>query len=159
MPVFRDWPFPSYGAASLLVTGYVAAALPYCLVVIMTAIGQLSPNLFDAARLHGIGAARRLLAITLPLVALSVLTAFLLTFVRTVFELPISQMLIPQDGPPAPTVIVRLFAHDRDGLASAIALAAMLATGILAAIVWSLFNMLTARRPRPHIGNTLEITP
>ena len=146
IPGFRDWAFPHYGAGSLLVTGYVAAALPYCLIVIVTAIGQLAPSLSDAARLHGIGPSRRLVAVTLPLVALSVLTAFLLTFVRTVFELPISQMLIPQDGPPAPTVIVRLFGHDRDGLASAIALVAMLATGLAGALIWALFGRLAARR-------------
>jgi len=132
----------------------VAAALPYCLIVVMTAIGQLAPSLSDAARLHGAGASRRLVAVTLPLVALSVLTAFLLTLVRTVFELPISQMLIPQDGPPAPTIIVRLFSHDRDGLASAIALVAMLATGAVGAIVWAVFRRFTVRRGSASAAST-----
>ena len=136
LPGFRDWPFPHYGDGSLLVTGYVAAALPYCLVVILSAVGQLAPSLTDAARLQGVGTARRLIGIVLPLVALGVATAFLLTFIRTVFELPISQMLIPQSGAPAPPVILRLFSHDRDGLASAIALAAMVAAGGAAALVW-----------------------
>src|SRR6202008_4395008 len=67
LPGFRDWPFPHYGDGSLLVLGYVAAALPYCLVVIQSAIGQLAPSLTDAARLQGVGATRRLLRITLPL--------------------------------------------------------------------------------------------
>jgi len=136
LPGFRDWPFPHYGDGSLLVMGYVAAALPYCLVVILSAIGQLAPSLMDAARLNGVRTIRRLLAITLPLILLSVVTAFLLTFIRTVFELPMSQMLIPQSGPPAPTLILRLFSHDRDGLASAIALVAMAAAGLGAALVW-----------------------
>ena len=136
LPGFRDWPFPHYGDGSLLVTGYVAAALPYCLVIITAAVGQLAPSLFDAARLQGIGAIDRLLRITLPLVLLSVVTAFLLTFIRTVFELPISQMLIPISGPPAPPMILRLFSHDRDGPASALSLAAMAAAGIGAALVW-----------------------
>jgi iron(III) transport system permease protein len=92
--------------------------------------------LFDAARLQGIGAIDRLLRITLPLVLLSVVTAFLLTFIRTVFELPISQMLIPISGPPAPPMILRLFSHDRDGPASALSLAAMAAAGVGAALVW-----------------------
>jgi iron(III) transport system permease protein len=136
LPGFRDWPFPHYGDGSLLVMGYVAAALPYCLVVILSAIGQLAPSLTDAARLSGIGAVRRLVSVTLPLILLSVVTAFLLTFIRTVFELPMSQMLIPQSGPPAPTLILKLFSHDRDGLACAIALAAMAAAGGAAALIW-----------------------
>jgi iron(III) transport system permease protein len=150
LPGFRDWPFPHYGDGSLLVTGYVAAALPYCLVVILSAIGQLAPSLTDAARLHGVGTRRRLLAITLPLVALSVVTAFLLTFIRTVFELPISQMLIPQGGPPAPTLILKLFNHDQDGLACAIALIAMTAAGGSAALIW-----LAASRLMPQRRNSL----
>ncbi|MET2829536.1 ABC transporter permease [Mesorhizobium shangrilense] len=152
LPGFRDWPFPHYGNGSLLVMGYVAAALPYCLVVILAAIGQLAPSLTDAARLNGVGTVRRLLAITLPLVLLSVVTAFLLTFIRTVFELPISQMLIPQSGPPAPTLILRLFSHDRDGLASAIALVAMAAAGIGAALVWyPLQRFVKPRRSAGHV--------
>ncbi len=166
LPGFRDWALPHYGDASLLITGYVAAALPYCLVVIMTAIGQLTPSLGDAARLHGIGPVRRLLAITLPLVSLSVLTAFVLTFIRTVFELPISQMLIPVSGPPAPTVILKLFSHDKDGLAASIALVAMIAASSIAAIAWLVFQALMARRVAPapkaepaRLQLALEATP
>jgi iron(III) transport system permease protein len=149
LPGFRDWAMPHYGDASLLITGYVAAALPYCLVVIMTAVGQLTPSLGDAARLHGIGPVRRLLAITLPLVSLSVLTAFVLTFIRTVFELPISQMLIPVSGPPAPTVILKLFSHDKDGLAASIALVAMIAAGGIAVVAWLVFRRLMGRPTAP----------
>jgi len=151
LPGFRDWPFPHYGDGSLLVMGYVAAALPYCLVVILSAIGQLAPSLTDAARLHGIGALRRLVSVTLPLILLSVVTAFLLTFIRTVFELPISQMLIPQSGPPAPTLILKLFSHDRDGLACAIALAAMAAAGGTAALIWYPLNRAFGRSRPPSI--------
>ncbi|MEW6630074.1 MAG: ABC transporter permease subunit [Pseudomonadota bacterium] len=156
LPGFRDWPFPHYGDGSLLVMGYVAAALPYCLVVILSAIGQLAPSLTDAARLNGVGAVRRLLSVTLPLILLSVVTAFLLTFIRTVFELPMSQMLIPQSGPPAPTLILKLFSHDRDGLACAIALAAMAAAGGAAALVWYPLKRFVApglRRPRSNIAS------
>ncbi|MDL2407993.1 ABC transporter permease subunit [Rhizobium calliandrae] len=156
LPGFRDWPFPHYGDGSLLVTGYVAAALPYCLVVILSAIGQLAPSLTDAARLQGVGATRRLLAITLPLVFLSVVTAFLLTFIRTVFELPMSQMLIPLSGPAAPTLILKLFSHDQDGLACAIALLAMTVAGGGAAIAWMLVRRLMPTRSRITRGDNVK---
>ncbi len=136
LPGFRDWPFPHYGDASLLVMGYVAAALPYCLVIIMSAVGQLAPSLHDAARLHGVNARLRLVRITLPLVFMGVATAFLLTFIRTVFELPVSQMLIPLNGSPAPPVILRLFSHDQDGLASALSLTTMALAGTSAGLLW-----------------------
>jgi iron(III) transport system permease protein len=147
LPVFRDWPFPHYGAGSLLVTGYVAAALPYCLVIIMGAIGQLAPSLSEAARLHGAGRLERLWRITLPLVLLAVATAFLLTLIRTVFELPISQMLIPQSGPPVPPMVTNLFGHDQDGLGSALSLVSMVIAGGGAGLVWLAFSRFARLSP------------
>ena len=138
MPFFRGWPLPRYGDASLLITGYVAASLPYCLIVIMTAVGQLAPSLTDAARLHGHGRLRRITRITLPLVMVAVVTALALTFIRTVFELPISQLLVPQTGSPVPPYVVRLLGHDEDGLASALALVCMLGSGLIAGGAWAL---------------------
>lgn len=136
LPYFMDWPFPHYGDVSLLVTGYVGTALPYCLVIIMTAVGQLAPSLTDAARLHGVGWAKRILYVVLPLVALSVTTAFLFTFIRTVFELPMSELLIPVNGPAAPSVIIHLFGKDDEGMGSALSLLAMLVVGGVSAIIW-----------------------
>ncbi|MCM2294667.1 ABC transporter permease subunit [Allorhizobium sp. BGMRC 0089] len=136
LPVFRDWPFPHYGDASLLITGYVAAALPYCLVLILAAIGQLSPGLGDAARLAGANRWQRLFGITFPLVFLSIATAFIFTFIRTVFELPMSQLLVPQTGPPMPPLAVGLFDHDQDGLGSALSLLTILIAGVLAGAMW-----------------------
>lgn len=146
LPGFRDWPFPHYGDASLLVTGYAAASLPYCLIIILAAIGQLAPSLGDAARLQGVGRVRRLAQIVLPLVILSVVTAFLLTFIRTVFELPISQLLVPRSGSPVPPVVIRLFNHDGDGLASALSLVSMVVAGGGAALIWTMAKTLAPRR-------------
>lgn len=136
LPGFSSWPFPHYGQASLLITGYAAAALPYCVIVILSAIGQLAPSLDDSARLFGHGRVARLVRVTLPLVALSVLTAFLLTFIRTVFELPISQLLIPVTGSPVPPFVVRLFNHDEDGAAAALSLVSMAVAGGCAGLLW-----------------------
>jgi iron(III) transport system permease protein len=137
LPGFRDLPFPHYGEGSLLILGYVAAALPHCLVIVLSAVGQLAPNLGDAARLFGVGPTARLLRLTLPLIAVSVVTALLMTFIHTVFELPMSQMLIPLDGPPAPTMILRYFNDEREGAASALALTSMVLAGGAAALIWS----------------------
>ncbi len=138
LPYFTNWPFPHYGDASLLVTGYVGAALPYCLVIIMTAVGQLAPSLTDAAKLHGVGFLKRIVYVILPLVALSVMTSFLFTFIRTVFELPMSELLVPVSGPAAPSVIIHLFGKDDEGMGSALSLLAMIVVGALSVIIWLL---------------------
>lgn len=146
LPGFRDWPFPHYGEPSLLVTGYVAASLPYCLVIILSAIGQLSPNLSDAARLHGAERMRRLIGITLPLTFLSIVTALLFTFIHTLFELPLSQLLIPRSGPPMPTYVVGLFDNENEALGSALSLVSMIAAGGLAGLLWAIASRLAPRR-------------
>jgi iron(III) transport system permease protein len=134
LPGFSDTGL--YGTWPLLVLGYVSHGLPYALVVVLPAIGQISPNLIDAARLHGASAATRMLRIVVPLIALSLITAVLLVFARTVFELPISQLLQPLTGAPAPSVIVRMFGNDNDGIGSALSLLAILATGGSAGLLW-----------------------
>jgi iron(III) transport system permease protein len=134
LPGFRD--LPLYGTWPLLVLGYAAAGLPYALVIVLAAISQISPNLVDAARLHGARGVARLTRIVMPLIALSLVTAVLFVFVRTVFELPMSEVLQPADGPPAPTLIVRLFGNDDDGIGSALSLVAVLATGLSAGALW-----------------------
>jgi iron(III) transport system permease protein len=145
LPFFTHWPFPHYGDVSLLVTGYVGTALPYCLVIIMTAVGQLAPSLTDAARLHGIGWLKRITHVVLPLVALSVITAFLFTFIRTVFELPMSELLVPVNGPAAPSVIIHLFGKDDEGMGSALSLLAMIIVGLVSAIIWITTQKIFAR--------------
>ncbi len=157
LPGFRELPFPTYGAGSLLVTGYIAAALPYALVIVLSAMSQISPSLIDAARLHGADALTRLVRIVVPLIAVSILTAGLFVFLRTVFELPISQLLMPKSGPPAPAMIVRLFGNDDDGIASALSLFSMAAAGIVGRAMWLAGTRLIGRFRSPGLGRMVEL--
>ena len=147
LPGFADTAM--YGSWPLLVMGYVAAGLPYALVIVLSAIGQISPSLIDAARLHGAGAVARMVRIVVPLIALSLLTAVLFVFVRTVFELPMSEVLEPSSGPPAPALIVRLFGNDDDGIGSALSLVSILGTGLVGGLIWA-----AARRAMRAFGRT-----
>jgi len=158
LPFFRDWPIPRYGDASLLVTGYVGAALPYCLVIMLSAIGQLAPSLTEAARLHGANWTQRMLGIVLPLVALSVITAFLFTFIRTMFELPMSELLVPVSGPAAPSVIIHLFGKDDEGLGSALSMLAMIVVGGISGAAWLAARWSFRRRALP-IARSTEVYP
>lgn len=129
---------PIYGRWELLVLGYVGGGLPYALIIVMGAMGQISPSLIEAARLYGAARGTLLWRIVMPLVALSLVTAVLYVFVHTVFELPMSTLLQPIAGPPAPAVIVRMFGGDQDGIGSALSLMAILATTLCAGSFWLL---------------------
>ena len=63
-------------------------------------------------------------------------------------------------------MILKLFSHDKDGIAASIALVAMIAAGSIAAIAWLVFQRLTARRVAPapkaepaRLQLALEATP
>jgi hypothetical protein len=58
-------------------------------------------------------------------------------------------LLLPHSGPPSPALIVRLFGNDDEGIASALSLATMLVTGVIAGSCW-----LIARRFCHGMGRT-----
>ena len=148
VPFFSALGFPQYGSWSLLVLGYVAAALPYALVIVLTATGQIAHSTRDAARLAGIGGLRQLVHIVVPLIGVSLTAALVLSFLRTVFDLPISQLLMPLSGAPAPATIVRLFGNDDDGIGSALSLMSMVSSGLLSGGVILLGRALLSRPRR-----------
>jgi len=156
LPFFKDFSFPHYGDSSLLITGYVGVALPYALIVVMASIGQLAPSLNDSARLFGVGGFRRVIRITLPLIAFSVLTGFILNFIHIMFELPVSQMLIPRTESPAPIYVLRLLNYDKDGLACALSLLSMLIAGGAALILWLGFRWVASRNGAANNGQWIS---
>lgn len=123
-----------YGGPALLVISYVAAALPYALMFFWTALDRLGASLHDASRIAGASQIRHHALIVGPLVKQAILTVFGVSVLRTVFELPLSRLLIPVKGPPLPVVVVENFTQDRDALACAVALLAMLAIGVAAVL-------------------------
>lgn len=130
---FRD--LGLYGSRTLLVIGYVAAALPYCLIFLWAALDRLGPSLGEAARLSGAGPMQHLRRIVMPLIRRAIMVAFGVTMVRSIFELPMSQFLMPRSGPALPALIVNDFTQDRDAVACALALVALAAVGLVAGAV------------------------
>jgi iron(III) transport system permease protein len=129
LPGFKD--VPLYGSRLLLVIGYAATALPYCLILMWAALGRLGGSLHEASRLAGASPSRHLVKVVLPLIGSALLIAFGVTTIRSIFELPMSQFLLPQAGPPVPVVIVDDFTQGRDAVACALAIATL---GVVAAI-------------------------
>ena len=156
LPLFKASVFPHYGDASLLITGYIGVAIPYALIVVMASIGQLAPSLNDSARLFGVGGFRRVMRITLPLIGFSILTGFILNFIHIMFELPVSQMLIPRTGSPAPIYILRLLNYDKDGLACALSLISMVIAGGAALFLWLVFRWFAARNGAANNGKWIS---
>jgi ABC-type Fe3+ transport system permease subunit len=137
VPGFED--LGLYGTQVLLVLGYCAAALPYCLIFMWAALDRLGASLGEASRLAGATPLRHLRLIVAPLIGRAIAAAFGVTMIRTVFELPMSQFLMPQAGPALPALIVDDFTQDRDAVACALALVALVAV----AAAWGLVALIS----------------
>jgi len=135
LPGLRDCRFT--GTWPLLVMGYVAVRVS----LMRWYRGFLRSARFRPTcltRRGSMGQARwaPLTRIIIPLIALSLITAVLFVFVRTVFELPMSEVLQPTDGPPAPTLIVRMFATTTTANRLGSFLVAILGTALSAGALW-----------------------
>lgn len=105
LPIFSSMGINLYGTTKLLALGYLAGALPSTTRLLTAPVSQVQANIADSARVHGASAPRAWLSAELPLLARPMLWAWLLTFAKTLLELPISQLLY---APGFPTISVAI---------------------------------------------------
>ncbi len=98
-----------YGTMILLGIGYVAISLPSNAKVMVGPISQLDGSLMRAGRIHGASMQKAFRRCVLPLLAKSIVWAWLLTFASTFGELPTSQMLAPTGVRTMATAILSSF--------------------------------------------------
>lgn len=84
-----------YGTAAVLVVAYIIHFLPAGLQTMEPSIQQVTPNLEEAARTLGLGPARTIVRVTLPLVRNGFLVAWILMFLQSMKELPATLLLRP----------------------------------------------------------------
>ncbi|MFZ0214909.1 MAG: ABC transporter permease subunit, partial [Candidatus Dormiibacterota bacterium] len=110
LPFWQAVGLPLYGTLFLLGMAYVANSLPSATRLLVGPMAQFQRTLQDAARVHGIGAARAWLSIVLPLLSRSLLWAWIFGFTGIVFELPLSQLLYPSNQEPLSVAITHALA-------------------------------------------------
>ena len=124
-----------YQTTALLLIGYVASSLPTNARVLVGAVSQVQASLHDAARVHGVGAARAWLRGVLPVLSKPLVMAWLLTFCGIFLELPISQLLYAPGSPPASVAIEDNLGNYHFGIGMAQAVVAVLIAVVAVAIV------------------------
>lgn len=107
LPIFSQLGLRIYGTLFILAMAYLASALPGTTRLLIGPLAQMQRSLAEAARVHGAGEVDALLTTIVPLLARSLLWAWLLTFSGTLLELPISQMLYPPGQEPVAVGITK----------------------------------------------------
>ncbi|WP_087004096.1 iron ABC transporter permease [Gulosibacter sp. 10] len=110
---------------------------PYAFLLIHSSLSLMSPDLEEAARIHGATPGRVLRRVTLPLALPAILGAGILIFVLTVENFPVSQIIGSAGGlDTLPTYIYRLMnsAPSRANEAAAVAITLVLIVLVVTAI-------------------------
>ncbi len=108
LPFLSDIGIHLYGSLLLLAMAYLAGALPSTSRVLMGPMAQVQGSLLSAARVHGAGPATSWRTGVIPLLAPSLVWAWLLTFASTFLELPASELLAPPGTKPVSVAIIQV---------------------------------------------------
>lgn len=94
-----------FGTTTLLTMAYLATSLPPQARLMVGPVSQLQESLLDAARVHGASSVSAWRRSALPVLARLLVWAWLLTFAKTLLELPVSSLLYPPGNEPAAVAI------------------------------------------------------
>ena len=141
--------FPERGALTIWF-GHLLLGMAYATVVIQARLQDLNPQLEEAAMDLGARPLQVFMLVTLPMIAQSIMSAWLLTFTLSLDDVVLSAFL---SGPGSTTMPLVIFSRARLGLnpsvnAVATITVAVVATGILAA------SYLIARAERNRARDT-----
>jgi iron(III) transport system permease protein len=105
LPVLQNIGLDLYETTPLLLMGYVATALPQQARLLVGPVSQLQESLVLAARVHGSSAIGAWGRTVVPVLSRVILWGALLTFAKTLLELPVSQLLYPPGNRPISVAI------------------------------------------------------
>lgn len=108
LPVVGSLGIHIYGTLWVLGMAYLAGSLPTTSRILFGPMGQVQGSLLAAARAHGATTATSWRTGVLPLLAPSLVWAWLLTFATTFLELPASELLSPPGSKPVSVAIVQV---------------------------------------------------
>lgn len=132
-----------YGTSLLLGIAYAAVALPTSTRLLTGPMAQIQGSLLAAARVHGANTATAWREGALPLVARSLMWAWLLAFSGIFLELPVSEMLSPAGVTPVSVAITQMLNKSNLVQGAALSVAAVVLTLCIIGLVlgaWRVFS-------------------
>ncbi len=154
LPFLSDIGLHLYGTLVVLGMAYLAGALPSTSRVLLGPMAQVQGSLVHAARVHGANGADAWRKGVLPLLARSLVWAWLLTFAGTFLELPASELLAPPGTQTVSMAIINVLG--KSNLAAGTALS-IVALGIDLGVILVVLGLFRALAPRGwrHVGAQL----
>lgn len=145
LPLITGHVVDIYKTLPLLMLGLTANAVPGQTRFMAGPVSQLQASLAEAARVHGAGRARAWATTHLPLMSRVLVWGWLLTFAKTLGELPISQILYPPSQEPASVTIQAYLGNFLTSTATAMTVATVAEMLGVIAVVLGLYRLITPR--------------
>jgi iron(III) transport system permease protein len=140
-PVLSHIGLRLYGTTALLILGYVATALPATSRVLVGTVSQVQDSLSEAGRVHGSSAMGAWLRTVLPVLARPLITAWLLCFGATLFELPVSELLLAPGHEPLSVAITHVLQGYWFSQGTAMEVISVLVALAVVSLAWGLFRL------------------
>lgn len=121
-----------YGTAAILLLAYLGRFLPLVLRPVEAEIASADPSLDEAARIAGVGVARRITRVAAPALAPAAVAGGLLIFMTALNELTVSALLWSAGHE---TIGVQIFSMQYEGNSTSAAAISVLALGLVGLIV------------------------
>ncbi len=145
LPITSRFGLDLYETLPLLVMGYLATSVPTQSRIMVGQVAQVHTSLVEAARVHGARALSSLRSAYVPLVSRVLVLAWLVTFTKTFFELPISQLLYPPGQEPVSVAINSWVSNYHYDIGTAMTVLALLLVFVVIALVSGGFRLLAPR--------------
>ncbi len=155
LPILRSVGINLYGTVTVLAMAYLAGALPSSSRVLLGPMAQIRGSLLEAARVNGSRAVHSWWRGVLPLLAPSLLWAWLLTFAGTFLELPASELLAPPGITPVSVAIVQVLNKSNLYQGTALSIVALLIDLGMIVFVMALFRTFAPKRWRRVGGRVI----
>ncbi len=145
LPILQSIGLHLYGTVTVLAMAYLAGALPSSSRVLLGPMAQIQGSLLEAARVNGSRAFVSWRKAVLPLLAPSLLWAWLLTFAGTFLELPASELLAPPGVTPVSVAIVQILNKSNLYQGTALSIVALLIDLGMIVLVMMVFKVLAPK--------------
>lgn len=119
--------------------------LPVATVVMMRAVGSLSPSWTDAARVYGVAGPRLFVRVVLPNLAPAIVVSLLLVMALAAADVTTTHMLQPPGAQSLPVAIFTVMANAPEGLVASLCLLYLLDVVLLLAVAAALPRLWSRR--------------
>jgi iron(III) transport system permease protein len=155
LPILSTFGLHLYGSVTVLAMAYLAGALPSSSRVLSGPMAQVQGSLLEAARVSGSSLAASWRRTVLPLLAPSLVWAWLLTFAGTFLELPASELLAPAGKTPVAVAIVQVLNKANFYQGTALSIVALLIDLGVIVVVLGVFRLVAPKGWRKIGGRVL----